>query len=496
MATPIRIHPDNPKLFEFRAKPLVLLTATEHYGAVFNRPFDFARYLADTADKKITLSRLFILFRELQSPSNPYSTCKPESPDYIAPYKRIGPQRALDGEPQYDLDQWNPEFFERLHRFMAQASDYGIIIEVVLLSNTYGEHIWALNPLNAANNINGTERIPWYQYMSQNPECIYQRQVQLTHRIVTELNPYDNIIWEICNEPGGGVGTDDAPAPEQVNDWLESLNHLIRQTEAKLPNQHIIAGQEAFAYKLPEESHNPLDVHQFSDRSFDSQEYEVVNMHPLSNMKHRGQQYHLGRFMQAQLHLKAYRQYCLDLYPEAKPLNLDEDNCASQYKDLRGWTIHRKRAWMALLCGAHYDVIDFSINNYLETGTPQSQRHIRSWMRHLSEYVHALELVHTRPMPTLVRQTPEHTLAAVFGVPCKDYSVYLADYREAEDLGAGEQIEDELVIDLPKGDYEATCFSPQTGLYSLRTLHSGGPNTAFALPPFNHDIVLRLQRLG
>jgi hypothetical protein len=151
---------------------------------------------------------------------------------------------------------------------------------------------------------------------------------------------------------------------------------------------------------------------------------------------------------------------------------------------------------MALLCGAHYDVIDFSINNYLETGTPQSQRHIRSWMRHLSEYVHALELFHTRPMPTLVRQTPEHTLAAVFGVPCKDYSVYLADHREAEDLGAGEQIEDELVIDLPKGDYEATCFSPQTGLYSLRTLHSGGPNTAFALPPFNHDIVLRLQRLG
>jgi hypothetical protein len=496
MATPIRIHPDNPKLFEFRDKPLVLLTATEHYGAVFNRPFDFARYLADTADKKITLSRLFILFRELQSPNNPYSTCKPESPDYIAPHKRIGPQRALDGEPQYDLDQWNPEFFERLHSFVAQASDYGIIIEIVLLSNTYGEHIWALNPLNAANNINGTEHIPWYQYMSQNPARIYQRQVQLTRRIVAELNPYDNIIWEICNEPGGGVGADDAPAPERVNDWLESLNNLIRQTEAELPKQHIIAGQEAFAYKLPEESHNPLDVHQFSDRSFDSQEYEVVNMHPLSNMKHRGKQYNLGRFMQAQLNLEAYRQYCLDLYPEAKPLNLDEDNCASQYKDLHGWTIHRKRAWMALLCGAHYDVIDFSINNYLETGTPQSQRHIRNWMRHLSEYVHALDLVHSRPMPMLVRQNPKHALAVVFGVPCKDYSAYLADHREAGDPSAGERVEGELVIDLPKGDYKAACFSPQTGLYSPRTLHSGGPKTVFALPPFNHDIVLRLQRLG
>jgi len=99
-------------------------------------------------------------------------------------------------------------------------------------------------------------------------------------------------------------------------------------------------------------------------------------------------------------------------------------------------------------------------------------------------------------MPTVVRQTPEHTLAAVFGVPCKDYSVYLADHREAEDSGAGEQIEGKLVLDLPKGDYEATSFSPQTGLYSPRALHAGGRNTALPLPPFNHDIVLRLQRLG
>ena len=49
---PIRVHPDNPKLFEFNGRPLVLLTATEHYGAVFNRPFRFERYLADTADKR------------------------------------------------------------------------------------------------------------------------------------------------------------------------------------------------------------------------------------------------------------------------------------------------------------------------------------------------------------------------------------------------------------------------------------------------------------
>jgi hypothetical protein len=40
-AEPLRIHPDNPKYFLFRGKPLVLVTATEHYGSVINRPFDF-----------------------------------------------------------------------------------------------------------------------------------------------------------------------------------------------------------------------------------------------------------------------------------------------------------------------------------------------------------------------------------------------------------------------------------------------------------------------
>ncbi len=96
MFQPVQIHPENPKLFEFRGKPLVLITATEHYGAVMNRPFRFDRYLTDTAERGLTLTRLFTLFRELQSAANPYSTCKPESPDYIAPFERVGPGTALD----------------------------------------------------------------------------------------------------------------------------------------------------------------------------------------------------------------------------------------------------------------------------------------------------------------------------------------------------------------------------------------------------------------
>src|SRR5260221_11285134 len=104
---PLCLHPENPRYFLFRGRPRVLVCAKEHYGSVINRAFDYERYLDEAADKKATLTRLFLLFRELQSARNPCSPCKPESPDYLAPWERRGPGLALDGEPLYDLDRWN-----------------------------------------------------------------------------------------------------------------------------------------------------------------------------------------------------------------------------------------------------------------------------------------------------------------------------------------------------------------------------------------------------
>ncbi len=496
MSAAIHIHPDNPKIFEFRGRPLALVTATEHYGAVINRPFRFERYLADAAEKKMTLTRLFMLFRELQSACNPYSTCKPESPDFVAPFKRIGPGKALDGQPQYDLDQWNPEFFDRLHRFLSLASEYGIIVEVVMLSNTYHDTIWALNPLNPSNNVNGIEEIQWPEYMSLRHERLFARQAAHVRKIVQETNSYDNVIYEICNEPGGNFDLAASPTTDEVNAWQAALAQIIRETEAGLPNKHLIAGQEAFAYTLPDESQRSRpDVHQFADQTFDTLDFfDIANMHPLSNMIARGKHYDLGQFMQGHLCLRDLRQYCLDLYQESKPLNLDEDNAASQYKDPVGWTIHRKRAWTALFCGAHYDYIDFSIINTCETGTPESQRHIRTWMKHLSETMHSIDLVRARPMPHVVRDQPEHTVPSVLAVEGEDYSIYLANSLESGEPGTGETINGEVVCDLPEGDYEAAFYSPVTGLYSPWLPVHGGTNTRLGVPEFTQDIVLRIRR--
>lgn len=155
-------------------------------------------------------------------------------------------------------------------------------------------------------------------------------------KIVEETNRYSNIFYEICNEPGGGhPSSPDFPTPAEVNDWQHVIARTIRETEAGLPNRHLIAGQEAFIW-------SPWE--QVSILSFRDYPIDIVNMHPLPNTTYDGVSYDMGVFMAKELKLQAVRDYCLATYHEPKPLNYDEDNAASQYRDVEGWTIHRKRA--------------------------------------------------------------------------------------------------------------------------------------------------------
>ncbi len=486
MTTALHLLPENTKFFEFRGKPVMLVTATEHYGAVLNRPFDFEKYLRHAVETGNTLTRLFVLFRELQSASNPYSTCKPESPDYIAPFLRTGSATALDGQSKYDLDQWNPEFFERLHKFLGLASELGIMVEVVLLSNTYAPNIWDLNPLNGANNTNGLPVIPWHDYMTLRHPRVNEYQLRHVRKMIEETNRYDNILYEICNEPGGWPENDKGlPTVEEVNRWQEEIARVIRETEANLPTRHLIGGQMAFNYEPFEHS---------ASKCFLNPVLDVVNIHPLPNITYSGKVYDMGVFMSKQLCLKPFRDFCLDTLNEKKPLNMDEDNIASQYKDKDGWTIHRKRAWTALMCGAHYDYIDFSIINYCETGTEKSRAHIRAWINHLSRFMHTLDLRKAKPLPDIIPDVPEYICGCAFGIPGNDYAIYLADSRELGIGGCGNPVQLDLGLRVQQDSYLMAAFSPVTGQYSPWLPVSSDGHLKITTPVFQNDLVLRITK--
>ena len=480
----IAINPDNPKYLLFHGRPLVLISASEHYGSVINRPFDFERYLDDAAHHKMTMTRTFLLFREQQSARNPSSPAKPESPDYVSPYVRSGPGKALDGEPIYDLDQWNPEYFDRLHRFLDAASKRGIIVELTVFSNTYAPDVWALNPLRAENNKQHIGNVEWEEYISLKEPELVRRQSEFARKIIQETSGYDNVYYEVCNEPGGGVAGHASPA--EVDAWQEEMARVMRDEMKRLGHPHLLSGQQAFSYS--KDNMFPLDA-TFAGKTFD-----IVNDHPLPNTHLGNHVYDMGNFMSKELRLEQVAAFCRDAYAFPKPTVLDEDNTASIYRDTTGWTIHRKREWAALLSGCHYDYIDFSITVGSESGTPASRREIRTWMQHLSEFMASFDFVHSKPDLSWIKDYPANLAASGLSASGRDYVAYLADSREVNEPTAGKTIEGDFSLALPPGRYNVWLYSPITGEYSPGINVRGESKTVLALPPFYQDIVVRATR--
>jgi hypothetical protein len=199
--------------------------------------------------------------------------------------------------------------------------------------------------------------------------------------------------------------------------------------------------------------------------------------------------------MSKDLELEEFADFCRAAQKHAKPCVLDEDNAATLYRDTTGWTIHRKRAWIAALSQAHYDVIDFSINVGSEAGTPQSSAQFRTWMKHLSEFIHAFDFVHAQPAADFIQRKPKHLVSAAMVVPGTRYVAYLADAREVTDPTAGQPISGSVALRLPEGEFRASLFSPTSGLYSPAvTIRGGLEPIPLDLGELRHDVVVDVRR--
>lgn len=477
----------------FRGREMRLVTATEHYGSLVNRAFDFEPYFDQLAREGLHLTRLFALFRELQSAVNPYSTCKPDSLDFLSPYPRTGPGLAADGIGRYDLSRWNDQYFERLHRILRCASDHDVIVEFTLLSNVYQPQVWELHPLCAANNIQGVGRGPWYEFLSERDPLLFEAQAAVVRRLTEEVAAYDNVIIEICNEPGGSyvdpsTGTA-GPTPEEVNRWQRRLLEVIRDAD-QAGSGHLVAGAAAFSYqpwRHPVAEGSELGV-------------DVVNVHPLDVIALGDRDYDLGRFMSGQLRVRNVRDFCLAARASGGAVNLDEDNAASRYLSEMGWTIHRKRAWTALLCGCHYDLIDFSIVPGFSRGSPGARRGVRRWFGLLNRFVEENGLASSRPAPELVRAEPEGscvTAARVGGGNGSTTAVFYVATEAEVDLVEGYRPavgEGRLELSGSLAGAEICFFAPATGRYF--GWRRGGHGPVITLPRFVEDIVVVVTGSG
>jgi len=225
-AQPLRLHPDNPHYFLFAGKPTVLITSGEHYGAVLNVDFDWLHYLDTLSADRLNLTRVFSgSYREVAGNfAIAANTLAPATGKFVAPWQQ------RDGK--FDLTKFDDFYFTRLKHFMAWAARRGIVVEFVLFCPLYEDSMWTVSPMNARNNVNGIGDVARAEVLALKDPRLTEIQDAMVRKIVTELRDFDNLYYEICNEPYfGGV----------TAAWQEHISKTIADTEAGFAKKHLIA---------------------------------------------------------------------------------------------------------------------------------------------------------------------------------------------------------------------------------------------------------------
>ncbi len=243
VAQPIKLHPENGHYFLYKSKPTVLVTSGEHYGAVINPDFNFSKYLKTLKELGLNHTRIW-LGDYVEIPGDfcqKVNTSAPESGKFLTPWMRSDEPGFAAGGNKFDLNKWNPAYFERLHQFMQEASDNGIVVECILF---FVGPNWAYLPMNPVNNINKTKDIPREDYLSLQNGNILTHQKKYCLKLINELNKYDNIIFNVANEPWFSnqehVGFA-SPPRDQTKLWIKEVSNWITYAESTLAKKHLIS---------------------------------------------------------------------------------------------------------------------------------------------------------------------------------------------------------------------------------------------------------------
>ncbi len=459
-AEPIRLHPDNPRYFLFRGKPAVLITSGEHYGAVLNLDFDYARYLKTLAADRLNLTRTFAgPYRE--APGSFHiagNTLAPKPDRFLAPWPRTATPGAADGLGKFDLTRWNDAYFARLKAFLREAGSRGVVVEFTLFCPFYRDEMWDLSPMNARNNVNGIGNRKRTEVYNLADPALQRVQDELVRKIVAELAGFDNLMYEICNEPY----IEDMVTPA----WQRHIAGVIADAESTGGRRHLLTENVANGSKKVPDPDPRVSVFNFH-----------YSRPPLSVALNQ------------------------DLH---RPIGCNETGF-----DGHADAVYRVQGWEFILAGgALYNNLDYSFSAGHEDGTfayPEQQpgggsAPLRGQLRILRDFMDAIPFVRMAPAGGVLRSgAPDGAAVRVLAAEGKEYALYL-DHARGRRGQTPRYVVDStphtapLVLELPAGRYLAEWIDTKTGRTARREdfAHPGGPRTLVS-PEYSEDIALRVR---
>lgn len=272
---PLRAHPDNPRYFTDGTRlpggalRAVYLTGSHTWNNLVDmgrsnppEPFDWEAYLNFLQNHGHNFIRLWT-WDSTTWDTRANGVLKKDFIHHVAPlpWRRTGPGNALDGEPKFNLNEFNPEYFHRLRARVAAAGKRGIYVSVMLFEGwglfhgnrrrgTDDGWAWRSHPLNPANNLQApavadADAFSGRIHTRRNPE-VNAWQAAYLRNVVTTLNDLDNVLYEVINEGG-------------EKEWNWWVIQTVQDCERTQPKQHPVGNTGHGAERLPSLLASPAD---------------------------------------------------------------------------------------------------------------------------------------------------------------------------------------------------------------------------------------------
>ena len=189
---PVRVDPSNPHYFLVNGKTTPLIGASYiSYRWWANQNADYGQMLAVSSQNRLNVFRVWHLSSRSRTADRDGSFPGIEAPT----------AGAADGQNKFDLNSWNGNYFARLKDLIQQAANRGIIVELTFFTMCYSDADWKVHPLKAANNIQGIGTSTYSNFLTIKDLGLLARQLALVRKTMVELNGFDNVIYELANEP-------------------------------------------------------------------------------------------------------------------------------------------------------------------------------------------------------------------------------------------------------------------------------------------------------
>jgi len=477
---PIKVSESNPHYFSYKNKTIVLITSDHHYGAVIDKDFDYEKFLDYLAQNGMNLTRIYpgVMFEtpDKYLPGNPLG---PLPGKQILPWAKsdqpgANPLLAESGQPSYkfDLNNWNPDYFDRLKAFVNYAREKDIIVEVAFFNGMY-EVCWPLMAMYHDNNIQnvGNYDVKDCGLFTTNDirnQDVIKYQQEYVKKITTELNNFENVIFDICDEPSlqglpdGNVILlpDSAVAP-----WINLMKDAFLETEKTLPNKHLLGqtiqnlspdfSSESWCSWLPTEYIKPAEK---------ALNLNYSNNKPLVNVESN----YFG-------------------------CTLTKNPYTADAVRLEGW-------WFMLGGGAGCINLNGEYYRGQETGGEITQKQIAPQKKVLKEFLNSLDLNGLSRF-TGIGGIPDSAFCNVLAETGKQYAFYL--FHSSFESGWGAHFmanpgnyQDTLILnEIPTGSYLKEWIDPVSGnIISSEKLNWQGGDMNLTTPSFSVDIAFRMKK--